>query len=415
MRRHSSLLLRFSSRIAISSSVGLRPLGKGPSVAPFTTSASEKKASTDVPLHLVKELRAQTAAGIMDCREALAQSGNDLNRAVQWLLEQARKKAAKKASRPTPEGVLALQLDSIDSPHSALLVELNSETDFVSRLETFQTLAAAIARTAYAELPNLPTTTATTTTTIASGTGRAGQVGHHQKIIISLPMDWVGGLTLRSQSTPAAPQPRSVTDSILALFMQVGENLVLRRGLFLQTPAQGLMGTYMHGSGHPSAGAGGHDQSATRIGSLASIVTLATGSKEPSSTVMPALIVLANRLAKHIAGANPRFVHAQDIPLSAFEQEKNSNPDFDEKRFVREVALMEQEVDDSSQETTESSSSAGKKNTTVASLLEGVSREVGMDVRITDFVRWKCGEGVEKKVVDFAEEVRKEVLKHSTT
>lgn len=51
----------------------------------------------------------------------------------------------------------------------------------------------------------------------------------------------------------------------------------------------------------------------------------------------------------------------------------------------------------------------------MASLLEGVSREVGMDVRITDFVRWKCGEGVEKKVVDFAEEVRKEVLKHSTT
>ncbi|ELR22777.1 translation elongation factor Ts, putative [Acanthamoeba castellanii str. Neff] len=172
----------------------------------------------------IKELRARTGAGVMDCKEALAASAGDPAKAELWLLDKARSRFAKKAERPTTEGTLALALASSE----ALLLELNSETDFVGRLEGFQKLALDAAAAALAR---------------AGQVAADGQGPHH------LDSAWLSALPLGDGT------PKTVGDGVVGLFMQVGENMKARRAVLLRTAgSEGALGTFIQGTGLPHTG-----------------------------------------------------------------------------------------------------------------------------------------------------------------
>ncbi|HET7211913.1 MAG TPA: translation elongation factor Ts, partial [Methyloceanibacter sp.] len=99
---------------------------------------------TTITATTVKELRDKTGAGMMDCKAALAETGGDMEAAVDWLRAKGLAKAAKKAGRVAAEGLIGLAAE----PKEAALVEVNSETDFVARNATFQGMAAGIAKAA---------------------------------------------------------------------------------------------------------------------------------------------------------------------------------------------------------------------------------------------------------------------------
>src|ERR687894_55591 len=93
---------------------------------------------------MVKELRDTTGAGMMDCKNALNETGGDIEAAVDWLRKKGLAKAAKKAGRVAAEGLVAVE----SSGHTAAVVEVNSETDFVARNEQFQAFAREAAKLA---------------------------------------------------------------------------------------------------------------------------------------------------------------------------------------------------------------------------------------------------------------------------
>jgi elongation factor Ts len=95
----------------------------------------------EITAALVKQLRDQTGAGMMDCKKALSEAGGDLENATDWLRKKGLAAAAKKAGRLTSEGLIGLQVGE----RQGAMVEINSETDFVARNETFQELVRAIA------------------------------------------------------------------------------------------------------------------------------------------------------------------------------------------------------------------------------------------------------------------------------
>lgn len=297
----------------------------------------------------IKELRARTGAGVMDCKEALAASAGDPAKAELWLLDKARSRFAKKAERPTTEGTLALALASSE----ALLLELNSETDFVGRLEGFQKLALDAAAAALAR---------------AGQVAADGQGPHH------LDSAWLSALPLGDGT------PKTVGDGVVGLFMQVGENMKARRAVLLRTAgSEGALGTFIQGTGLP------------HTGTLAALVALQAQPSQGGggAAVGEKLVPLANALAKHIAGINPRYLSLEDVPET------------EAKEVGKEHVVLEQEV------------TYGEETGRVRELLEREGAKLGARVSIVHFVRWKVGDGLEKPTTDFAAEVEKE-LQRST-
>ncbi|MDB5598888.1 MAG: tsf [Xanthobacteraceae bacterium] len=298
----------------------------------------------NISASLVKELRDKTGAGMMDCKSALGETAGDIEAAVDWLRKKGLSKAAKKAGRVAAEGLIGVVLDGT----KGVVVEVNSETDFVARNEQFQGLVKMIAQ-------------------VALKTGADVEAINAAKV-----------------------GDNTVADAIQAAIATIGENMTLRRAALLSV-SQGVVASYVH-----SAVTDG-------LGKIGVIVALESTGKTDE------LAAFGRQVAMHVAAANPQALESASIDPAILEREKAVLGDKAKaagkpanvvekivesglKTYFKEVCLVEQAfIHDPS-----------KSVAQAAKELEG---KVGAPIKITGFVRYALGEGIERNESDFAAEV----------
>jgi elongation factor Ts len=294
---------------------------------------------------LVKELRDKTGAGMMDCKAALIEVKGDIEAAIDWLRKKGLSKAAKKAGRIAAEGLIGIDV----SGKTGSVVEVNSETDFVARNEQFQE----------------------TVTNIVSLAGKAG--GDVGKL---LAMTYPG-------------KKITVEEQVKELIATIGENMSLRRTATLQV-SEGVVGSYVH------------SQVAPGLGKIGVLVALESPGKNADE-----LAALARQLAMHIAATNPVALDLAGVPAETLEREKAILADKNQgkppqviekivasglKSYGKDNCLLEQAyVHDPSKSVTQA--------------LKDAEGKAGGPIKLTGFVRFALGEGIEKKEDDFAAEV----------
>ncbi len=289
---------------------------------------------------LVKDLRDRTGAGMMDCKKALTETDGDLEVAIDWLRKKGLAAAAKKSGRVAAEGLVAVA----SAPGKASVVEVNAETDFVARNETFQAYAQTVARIAL-------------------------DVGEDIE-------------TLKAAPFPGTE--RTVAEELTHLVATIGENMNLRRVRVLSVP-QGTVATYMHNALKPGVG---------KIGVLAAL-------EGPGEIAV--LETLGRQVGMHVAATRPEALDVDAVDPAALEREKavlseqaraSGKPEnIIEKmvegrirKYYEEVVLLEQVwVHDGE------------------TRVRAVAKKAG--VKLTGFVRFQLGEGIEKPKEDFAAEV----------
>jgi elongation factor Ts len=286
---------------------------------------------------MVKELRDKTGAGMMDCKAALAETGGDMEAAVDWLRAKGLAKAAKKAGRVAAEGLIGLAADSKE----AALVEVNSETDFVARNATFQTMASGIAKAAIA------------------AKGDLGKL---------LETKFPGGKS-------------TVADTVTEMIGTIGENMTLRRTAFLAVK-NGAVASYMHNTLAPGLG---------KIG-----VIVALESKGEAKQ----LAGFGKQIAMHIAAAAPQAVDVESLDKAVIareravltEQAKESGkpaPVVEKmvegrlRKFYEDVVLLAQAF-------------VHDPETTVAKAVADAEKAAGAPIKIAGFYRFALGEGIER-------------------
>ncbi|WP_273758801.1 translation elongation factor Ts [Bartonella sp. AU55XJBT] len=294
----------------------------------------------------VKELRELSGAGMMDCKAALAETNGDMEAAVDWLRKKGIAKADKKAGRTAAEGLIGV----VSKDSHAVLVEINSETDFVARNDGFQDIVRKVA-TAALDTP-----------------------GDVESVSVSL--------------YPGSE--KTVELAIKDAIGTIGENMTFRRSAKLSVE-NGVVATYIHNSVSDGLG---------KLGVLVAIET--TGNKE-------AALAFGRQVAMHIAATNPLALTAQDVDAGAVEREKaifsdqarqSGKPEnIIEKmvegrmrKFFEEVVLLSQAF-------------VMNPDMTVEAALKDAEKSIGAPAKITGFVRFALGEGVEKEESDFAAEV----------
>jgi elongation factor Ts len=293
---------------------------------------------------MVKDLRESTGAGMMDCKAALTETGGDMQAAQDWLRKKGLSKAAKKAGRVAAEGLIG----ALTSGKKGVVVEVNSETDFVARNEHFQGLVKMIAQVA-----------------LDAGAD-----------IEKIKAAKVGSITVEA----------AIADSIAT----IGENQTLRRAAALEV-SEGVVSSYVHGAVIEGAG------------KLGVIVALESPGKTDE------LAALGRQLAMHVAAANPQAIDAAGLDPEVVKREKDVLADKYRqqgkpenviekivesglKTYYKEVTLLEQAfIHDS-----------GKS---VAQALKEAEGKVGGPIKVAGFVRYALGEGIEKEETDFAAEV----------
>jgi elongation factor Ts len=293
---------------------------------------------------LVKELRDKTGAGMMDCKSALTETKGDIEAAVDWLRKKGLSKAAKKAGRVAAEGLIGIAT----SGKTGAVVEVNSETDFVARNEQFQEMVLKIASLA------------------AKAKGDVAKL---------LAMTYPGTKV-------------TVEDHVKEMVGTIGENMTVRRTATLEVP-KGVVGSYIH------------NQAAPGLGMIGVLVALDSGGKAAE------LAELARMIAMHVAATNPVALDLEGVPAETLEREKAILADKNKgkppqvlekilagglKSYGKENCLLDQTyIHDPSK--------------SVAQALKEAEGKVGGPVKITGFVRYALGEGIERKDDDFAAEV----------
>jgi len=300
---------------------------------------------SEITATLVKELREVTGAGMMDCKKALTENDANIESAVDWLRSQGLSAAAKKSGRAASEGLVGV----MTTGSKGALIELNAETDFVARNETFQDVVMAISRIAL------------------DGNGDINSLKA---------ADYPGGGTVSEQLTHQ--------------ISTIGENMDLRRCAILEVE-NGVVASYMHNSLKPGIG---------KIGVLVAI---------ESAGDVEAITVLGNQLAMHIAAANPLALARDDVDQADLEREKSvlmdqvrdsgKPQDIIEKmvagrlhKYYKEICLLEQSF------VIDTDNSVGK-------FIESLSSNLGTLIKVKGFLRYALGDGVEKEKEDFAAEV----------
>jgi len=335
----------------------------------FNTVTNEQ---VKVPLTLVKELRNRTSAGYNDCKFALLESNLDMNSAILWLKKKGMVKAAMKQDRIASEGLVGILSNKENGSPATLsvLVETNSETDFVSRGETFMELTRTITKSAF-------------NTALSSKSSE-------------LAVD-----TLLKSKLPSSTE--TVEDAILAAITKLQENIKLRRAIQVSIPdKQGIISTYIHN-------AQGTKEGGIELGRIAGVVVL-----ESSTNNISDLSDFGHKLAMHIVGFSPKYISREDVPkkvMDAYEEEhqnkmktelEQQRTPFNPEKVIEDIVLMEQEFSLGYEE---------MKNLQIAQVLEQQSKKLGSPIKIKSFVRWECGEGIQKKEENFAEEVAKVLSK----
>lgn len=294
---------------------------------------------------MVKELRETTGVGMMDCKQALAETDGNIDAAIDWLRKKGLSKAAKKAGRVAAEGLIGALTDGT----KGVVIEVNSETDFVARNEQFQGLVKMIAQVAL-------------------------KVGADLDAINAAP---VGSTTVAG----------AIADAIAT----IGENMTLRRAAALSV-SQGVVASYIHNAVIDGAG------------KMGVIVALESAGKADE------LAVLGRQLAMHVAAANPQALDPTSLDPAVVQREREVMADKYRqqgkpenmiekivenglKTYYKEVCLLEQAyIHD-------------EKGKSVAQAVKEAEGKVGAPIKIAGFVRYALGEGIEKQTSDFAAEV----------
>jgi len=298
----------------------------------------------EVTAGMVKELRETSGAGMMDCKAALVENKGDMQAAVDWLRKKGLSKAAKKAGRVAAEGLIGITVRGA----KGVMVEVNSETDFVARNDLFQGLVKLVADVG-----------------MSAGTD-----------VEKIKQAKAGSITVNE----------AINDTIA----KIGENMTLRRAAELSV-SKGVVAYYVHNSVSDGLG---------KIGVLVGL---------ESSGKADELMAFGRQIAMHVASANPLAVDAAGVDPAVIKREKDILADkFRQqgkpenmiekivesglKTFYKEQTLLDQPFifDD-------------KKS--VSQSLKEAEGKVGGPVKVTGFVRFALGEGIEKQESDFAAEV----------
>jgi elongation factor Ts len=298
----------------------------------------------NITAQMVKDLREATSAGMMDCKAALTETNGDFKAAEDWLRKKGLSKAAKKAGRVAAEGLIGVSVKG----NKGVVVEVNSETDFVARNDLFQGLVKMIANVAH-------------------------DVGTDVEKVKAAK---AGTLT--------------IADSISDTVAKIGENMTLRRIGELSVK-QGAVGSYVHNSATDG------------LGKIGVLVALESPGKADE------LAALGRLVAMHIAASNPQAIDASGLSPEVVQREKDVLADkFKQqgkpanviekivesglKTYFKEVTLLEQPYvhDD-------------KKS--VSQALKEAEGKVGGPIKVAGFLRFVLGEGIEKQESDFAAEV----------
>jgi len=295
----------------------------------------------EITAALVKELREKSGVGMMDCKKALAENGGDIEASLDWLRAKGLSKAAKKADRVAAEGLVVIASKVEGKGMTAAAVEVNAETDFVARNDLFQALAR-----------------------------KAGQAG----------------IAANTVEDVAA----AVSDDITNLIATIGENMVVRR-FAKHSVSEGVVASYIHNAIAPDLG---------RIAVLVAIES--AGDPE-------VLKEMGRKVAMHVAATQPLSLNVEDLNQEHVEREKavlteqakeSGKPlqviekmiEGRIRKFYEEVVLHKQAF-------------VMNPDQTVEQLVEDTAKTLGTPVKIVAFTRLALGEGVEKKVDDFAAEV----------
>jgi len=294
---------------------------------------------------LVKDLREKTGAGMMDCKKALSETDGNVEAAVDWLRKSGLAAAAKKASRVAAEGLVAVNA----SGNVGAAIEVNAETDFVSRNSEFQSFVSTVA-------------------------GIALDKGEDTDAILNADFG--------NNST--------VQDTLTSLISTIGENMNLRRAQSLSV-SSGVVSSYVHNATAPG------------LGRIAVLVAL------ESKGDVAVLEGVGKQLAMHVAAASPRWATVDEVDQAELERERTILTDQAKdsgkpeeiiakmvegrlRKYYEETVLLEQVsvIDGESK---------------ISKTLEQAGQDAGAPVTLKGFVRYVLGEGVEKEESDFAAEV----------
>ena len=294
----------------------------------------------EITAGMVRELRDRTGAGMMDCKKALVENAGDMEAAIDWLRTKGLAAAAKKSGRVAAEGLVG----TASGPNVAAMVEVNAETDFVARNETFQNFVAEVA-------------------------GLALSVGDDIE-------------ALKAATFPGTSH--STQEELTRMIATIGENMNIRRARVLRVPS-GAVATYMHNAVKPGLG---------KIGVLVAL--------EAESEVA-AMEMLGRQIGMHVAATRPTALDISAVEPSELEREKavlreqaagSGKPaaiiekmiEGRIRKYYEEVVLLEQVwVHDGESRVKQVVEKAGGK--------------------LTGFDRFQLGEGIQKETSDFAAEV----------
>ncbi len=296
----------------------------------------------------VQALREKTGVGMMDCKKALVASDGDMDKAIDFLREKGLAAATKKASRIAAEGVVLAYYD--EAAKVGVVVEVNSETDFVAKNDKFTSFVADIAKTIVAENP-ADVETLNATTLVGSD--------------------------------------KTVEDMRQELVLSIGENMNVRRF----ERVEGVVATYIHGGG--------------------SVAVMVQFDTDDATAATDAFKVMGKDVAMQIAAMNPLYLNEASVPADVIDHEKEilmaqikedpkmaSKPEkvIDGiiagkiKKYYKENCLVEQEF-------------VKNGDFTVGSYVESVAKELGASIVPVKFIRYAKGEGLQKREDNFADEV----------
>jgi elongation factor Ts len=295
---------------------------------------------------LVKDLREKTGAGMMDCKKALGETDGDIEAAVDWLRKKGLSQAAKKSGRIAAEGLVAVAVRDNDG----VVVEVNSETDFVARNEEFQSIARTVAALALEH----------------------------------------GVTDVESLKKLHFPGGGTIADALTNAIATIGENMTLRRAASVHV-GQGVVSHYVHNAVTEG------------LGKIGVVVALESTGKSD------VLATLGRLIALHIAAAAPLALDASGLDPAVLEREKNVLREKNAgkpanvlekilesglKTYYKQVCLIDQP-----------SIHADHNNKTIGQVVQEAAKTAGAPVTLKAYVRYALGEGIEKQESDFAAEV----------
>ena len=283
----------------------------------------------------IKKLREMTDAGMMDCKQALTATDGDMEAAVEWLRKKGLGAAAKKADKVAAEGVVAIKADG----NKAIMVEINSQTDFVAKNDKFQSFVSEVVEHAFAN-------------------------------------DFDTAEDINSSEINGQP----FADYLALQIATIGENLVVRR--FAKVVTNGSLGTYVHANG--------------KVGVI--VASDAEGVEEQLKNI-----------AMHAAAMNPRYINEAAVDSETIEKEK----EIAREQLIKEgkpEAILEKILPGKIKRFLQDNTLENQKfvmddKVSVAEYLAQANK----DAKLTEYVRFELGEGVEKVEEDFAAEVAKQM------